>query len=332
MSTNFLQILTVTNNDDGEVSIDCLYKTAPWLEVHTSPTVLKSGDKVDIPIRFMPRSEQKYREIVPFDVNGLQTINVEVLGEGIKGRVELVNEEQQTISFGAVRIGQKQTVTVPIVNRSKKLANVNLSKSMKPLLAKYVTFVPNGAIQIKPKETVNMEVTFEPKSRIPQFSEELLMDVEGFSVPLLFISGTGINQYIINITLLLGHGIELKLESDITTFASVVQNGSSSQKLRLINIGDIATKFKWDTAKFLPDFSISPSEGFLSPGMDVILKITFTPTKVAPDIRYSKLPCYVEGLANPLLITLAGSCVPQSENEVIAFKVREMLATQCKFN
>lgn len=54
--------------------------------------------------------------------------------------------------------------------------------------------------------------------------------------------------------------------------------------------------------------------------MDVTLKISFTPTKVSPDIRYNKLACQVEGVSAPLLITLIGSCVPQSDNETLTFK------------
>ncbi len=164
--------------------------------------------------------------------------------------MELVNEEQSTLSFGAVRIGSKHTITVPIINRSKKAATVNFSKCVKSLSKKFVSFVPNGQISMKPKESIDLEITFEPKSRIPQFSEELYIDVEGYQHTLLAINGQG-------------HGIELKLENEIVTFASVVQHGSSSQKVRLMNIGDVATKFKWDESKFAPDFSISPAEGML---------------------------------------------------------------------
>jgi hydrocephalus-inducing protein len=67
-------------------SVDCLFKTTPHIEVHASPTVLKPGDMIQIPILFMPKTEGKYQETVPFDINGLQIFNVEVTGEGIKGR------------------------------------------------------------------------------------------------------------------------------------------------------------------------------------------------------------------------------------------------------
>ncbi len=78
--------MTILNNDTSEVSLDCLFKTVPHLEVHASPTVLKPHEKMEVPIRFVPKGEAKYKETIPFDINGLQTINVEVSGEGIRVR------------------------------------------------------------------------------------------------------------------------------------------------------------------------------------------------------------------------------------------------------
>ena len=45
-------------------------------------------------------------------------------------------------------------------------------------------------------------------------------------------------------------------------------------------------RFKWNHEAFKPDFSITPVTGYISPGMEVVFDITFTPNKAAPDIRY----------------------------------------------
>ena len=37
---------------------------------------------------------------------------------------------------------------------------------------------------------------------------------------------------------------------------------------------------------FGPDFEISPSEGYISPGMTVPFEVTFHPTELSQDIRY----------------------------------------------
>lgn len=108
------------------------------------------------------------------------------------------------------------------------------------------------------------------------------MTISGEVFPLLFVSGTG-------------QGVELKLESEIVTFGAVVQNASSTQYVKIKNIGDIATKFSWDISKLSSEFFISPLDGFLNPAMDMDIKVVFKPLVTNPDIR-TKVACYVEGM------------------------------------
>ena len=44
----------------------------------------------------------------------------------------------------------------------------------------------------------------------------------------------------------------------------------------MINSGDIGARFLWDHERFAPDFSISPVEGYISPGMQVCVSIIST--------------------------------------------------------
>ena len=44
-----------------------------------------------------------------------------------------------------------------------------------------------------------------------------------------------------------------------------------------------------------PDFSIDPAVGYLSPGMEQPLNITFHPKTISNDIRYPRVPCIIEG-------------------------------------
>src|SRR5690606_14501316 len=76
--------LRIQNNDTNEMTLDCLYKNTSHLEVQMSPTVLKPGETIKVPIIFTPQNEVMYKEIIPFDINGLQTVSVEVTGEGTK--------------------------------------------------------------------------------------------------------------------------------------------------------------------------------------------------------------------------------------------------------
>lgn len=48
----------------------------------------------------------------------------------------------------------------------------------------------------------------------------------------------------------------------------------------------IIGRFLWDEKKFRPDFSITPVDGYISPGMEVPFEIAFHPGEVNNDIRY----------------------------------------------
>lgn len=112
------------------------------------------------------------------------------LSIGCDDSVALAKEEQASSDFGPVRVGQKATVTVPIVNRSKKTASVSLVNGMKKFEKFGVTAQPTE-FHLKPKEIMNIMFFFEPKFRVPVFTEEVQMEVEGTAQTLLFLSGSG---------------------------------------------------------------------------------------------------------------------------------------------
>lgn len=67
------------------------------------------------------------------------------------------------------------------------------------------------------------------------------------------------------------------------------------------------------------------AEGFLAPGQDVKLEVSFHPTGLEPDIRADRIHCRIgepgtdgSGL---LFLTLAGACVPSTlQPEPVTFK------------
>ncbi|XP_007442458.1 hydrocephalus-inducing protein homolog, partial [Python bivittatus] len=66
--------------------------------------------------------------------------------------------------------------------------------------------------------------------------------------------------------------------------------------------------FRWDAKRFKPDFSIKPTEGYISPGTNVSFEVTFHPCEQSQDICYENLPCYIQG-GEPVRLTLSGFCV-----------------------
>jgi hypothetical protein len=50
-----------------------------------------------VPIVFTPRECVKYRNVIAFDINGLNRIEVEVTGEGIPLKLECEKAEHQNL-------------------------------------------------------------------------------------------------------------------------------------------------------------------------------------------------------------------------------------------
>ena len=80
-------------------------------------------------------------------------------------------------------------------------------------------------------------------------------------------------------------GLEIKLDSDAIPFGSVMLGSKSSRKLVMLNTGDMGASFSWNVEQFAPHFTISPTKGYITPGMEVPFEITFAPTFVNADIR-----------------------------------------------
>lgn len=68
-------------------SIECQYENTAHLEVDCLPGVLVANEAMQVDIVFYPREAKKYHEVIPFEINGLSTMNVEIFGEGTEMKV-----------------------------------------------------------------------------------------------------------------------------------------------------------------------------------------------------------------------------------------------------
>jgi hydrocephalus-inducing protein len=312
-------VLRITNNEfDKDVSFDCLFQKLPFLEVKAEPTVLKPNQAVDVPIIFTPRDVQKYSEQIPFELNGLYTVNVTVEGEGCLLKVDLLNPAQALVSFGSLRVGQESSRRVRLVNRSKRSAVISLSDIVEAgsgrLEDRQVTVFPRGPLDIPARGHTDVEIQFHPQKRIEPFNEEVRMSVAGSERKLLNVTGSC-------------QAIEIHLGADALPFGTVCEGCSVTRKLQIENSGDLGASFKWDNTAFLPNFSVSPTDGFLAPHASVVVDVKFHPTRVFDDFRCDRLMCMVEG-AQPLFLTLSGVCVAQPSENVndlqFSARVREV--------
>ena len=296
-------LLRITNNDpETDFTIDCLYEKTSFLHIQCKPAVLSPGEVMEVPVVFTARNEQVYHEIIPFVVNTTTTVNVTMQGEGIYARLELANPSQQRIDFGVLQIGQSVARSVRMVNRSKREIRFHVQDENTKYDTYGVSISPSHEVCVKPKESIDVDVRFSPLYRVRPFNEQVRIVVEGCEKKLCVISGSC-------------HGMEVELEADTLPFGPVCLGSQLTRKLQVMNYGDILAKYRWDTARFSPDFSVHPTEGILPPGTDKQFEVSFKPTQINDDIRYDKIPLFVEGMDN-LCITLTGSCGPQPASSI----------------
>ncbi|XP_043935458.1 hydrocephalus-inducing protein homolog [Protopterus annectens] len=303
-------ILVITNKEEREISLDCLFTNTSHLGVAFQSEILSPKGTLEVPITFYPREAMQYHETIIFEINGLSRQNVEVLGQGTEMKLEVVEPQNKVVNFGAVRVQQTVRKIVSIVNKS--LAPLIFTLAINPSLqalqdSKVLRMSPAGEISLKPRGgTCSVEVLFSPKCRISQFMEEVMFECAGMSRLLFVLRGCC-------------QGVEVSLDQEQIPFGAVILRSQVTRRLLMQNTGDIGVRFKWDIKKFEPDFTITPVEGYISPGMDVIFDVTFHPLELNQDIRYEGLSCMIEG-SKPLKLTLNGSCVSiPTTKEVVNF-------------
>nr|XP_023493063.1 hydrocephalus-inducing protein homolog isoform X2 [Equus caballus] len=305
----YKQTLVITNKEDTSMSIDCLYTNTPHLELNFRVDVVKPGKTLEIPITFYPRESISYRELIPFEINGLSQQVVEIKGKGTEMKILVLDPANKIVKLGAVLPGQVVKKTVSIMNNSQ--AQLTFSQSVlfsTPELQepKVVTLIPFHNITLKPKEVRKLEVIFAPKKRIPPFSEEVFMECMGLLRPLFLLSGCC-------------QALEISLDQDHLPFGPVVYQTRATRRVLMLNTGDVGARFKWDAGKCEPHFSISPEEGYITAGMEVSFEVVYHPTEVGKESLYKNLLCFIQG-GNPLSLTLSGVCVgPPAIKEVVNF-------------
>ncbi|XP_021264314.1 hydrocephalus-inducing protein homolog isoform X3 [Numida meleagris] len=306
------QTLAITNKADKDVSLSCLFTNTTHLEVDFPGYILCPGGTVVVPITFYPREVASYHELIPFEINGLCQQTVEVQGRGAEMKVDVVEPQGKVVKLGALSVGQTVKKIVTIANNS--VAPLTFKLSFMPTVPELqedgvLCLHPSSELSLKPKgDTCKVEVIFSPKRRIQPFTEEVMLESSGLLHSLFMVRGSC-------------QGVCVSLDQDRLSFGAVVQRSCTSQRITMQNTGDIGVKFKWDVKSFKPDFSISPTKGYISPGMDVSFVVSFHPSKLSLAIQYEGLQCFIQG-SEPLCLTLAGCC---TETPVI----KETLTFSC---
>jgi len=299
--------LIARNDDVQNVSFDMLFVSNAAFTVDFSSTVLAPGESKAILVQFHPVDAIKYLELVAFEINGLYTVNVDVKGEGVPMRVEVVPPSGPVCSFGSAKQGAAVPRTVHLRNHSKLGTSVSFQPMADVLLQYNIETIPAGEVFLKAKETAQVTLYFRPQSRTRQFIEDFKVLIAGVERTVFKIQGACL-------------GTELTFAADSIPFPPVVHGSRATKRLQVENTGDVGTKFSWDTPALGANFTVFPAEGFLGPGQDTKLEVTFHPGRVDSDVRVERVRCKVEG-GEDRFVTLTGSCVEQDgDATLVEFK------------
>ncbi|KAG7333195.1 hypothetical protein KOW79_003330 [Hemibagrus wyckioides] len=302
--------LLISNKGERGISVDCLFSNTPFLEVGFMPGVLPPSGIMEVPITFYPREAMRYHEKVVFEINECSTQVVEIMGKGIELKIGVEDPKLKTVKLGTLQVGQKSKKLIPLINNSLSSLTISLifTPSAQTLLnSKALSVNPSGEVTLKGGGgKCVVEVLFSPQQRMAPFSEEVQLKCLGTMRPLLVLKGCC-------------QGVEVTLDPNYLSFGGVAQHGQATRQIMLQNTGDIGARFKWDGKAFAPDFSICPTEGYICPGMEVPLMVTFAPVEVKQDLCYDNIFCSIEG-GKPVTLTLVGSCIALPvANQVLNF-------------
>ncbi|XP_041376326.1 hydrocephalus-inducing protein-like isoform X3 [Gigantopelta aegis] len=311
-------VLEITNKEEKDISLSCLYDSTKHLHHNFKSGVIKPGETQEVTFTFYPRDAVKYHETVIFDIDGLNKRSVEFYGQGTDLKIEVADPKFRMVNLGARSIGDEVKKVIPIVNRSLAPIEfkVGITRGSKTLLPPSVLNIqPQENIVLQPKGgSASIEVNFKPRARILQFTEEVFMGYHDLTQPLFLVKGLCL-------------GMEISLGTELVVFGAVVKNGQSVRKVVMYNTGDMNAKFRWDIKRFAPDFSISPVEGYSTAGGEVTFDVTFQPQEISSEIKYEKLECFLKGGDHPpLTMTLYGICTsatPYKDTQFFQTNVRQ---------
>eukprot|EP00434_Breviolum_minutum_P007893 symbB.v1.2.006964.t2/scaffold348.1/size222345/3 len=333
--------LIATNRDDSDCLISSTFQREPWLDVQLNAAMIEAGGSLRIPIVFSPREVCEYMQRIEFIVNDYTRMHVDVRGRGCPLKLELTDSDMQNIDFGITRGNEPVSRQVRLVNRSPRPVTFQLSDE-KELAEHAVSWSPSQPCTLRPRQTMEIELRFNPTYRIAPFKMPLLAKCEhGVEVRLLHMTGTC-------------HAIEMRLSEHSVFFGDVVVGSQATKPVRLHNFGDLGAKFRFEIgAKYGKIFSVTPSEGFVRPQEDINLTVAFHPTQerimefkradkhsrkgktdpkdVNIGITVRDIRCVLEGHP-PLVLEASGKCVTQpGETKLLEFFAQVRTKTQNSF-
>ncbi|XP_065519892.1 hydrocephalus-inducing protein homolog, partial [Lathamus discolor] len=224
------------------------------------------------------------------------------------------------LEFSSVQCGQWQEETIQLHNTSQvpckwsmsmneavKEVDKHLPASERDKLREEMRPAPCGfevlpsAGTLAPGQQCHVQVRFSPTGekcyrgelqiQICQSSQRLRVPVLGCGLePRLELSPAELE---LGPLLPQSHGEEgtvvgslVSLDQDQLSFGAVVRQSYTCRRVVMRNAGDAGVRFLWDVESFQPDFAISPTKGYIRPGVDVPFVVTFRPSKLSQAVQF----------------------------------------------
>lgn len=152
--------------------------------------------------------------------------------------LDLKDPDQAITDLGIVSVNGFASKTIPILNKSQKAVKFKIRPANPAAFAACamtISISDTTTNTLKPKEVLPVVVRFNPKIRLPPFSQEIMLEVEGVEDDRAIFSVVGV-----------AHGIELKLMENTLAFGNVVKDSRLTKTMQMSNFGDVKAEFKWD--------------------------------------------------------------------------------------
>uniref|UniRef100_A0A0G4I9B7 HYDIN/VesB/CFA65-like Ig-like domain-containing protein n=1 Tax=Chromera velia CCMP2878 TaxID=1169474 RepID=A0A0G4I9B7_9ALVE len=304
--------LVICNRD---VHSDCYVKTEgdvpPWLNIHLPPSLIPAGDRLIVPVLFRPTEPIEYRGRVCFTINEVSHVVVTFKGRGCHLRLEMASSDMLLCDFGNLLSGQAAVRQVRLVNKSirdvdLKLVCVDSAKAVQTSdIAHSVTWSPVSTT-LRPRESLPVDVRFAPLKTVAPFKTKIMAYCgTGHRLSLFAVAGKC-------------YATDIQLSETLVLFGPVIVNSKASHAIRMHNVGDLGSRFQFEVPPAGRSgllFSVSPSEGFLSPQEDLLVSFAFEPREAS--VRETSVDAFVcfENCP-PMKVTLSGRGTSQPDEAV----------------
>ncbi|XP_050340416.1 hydrocephalus-inducing protein homolog [Bactrocera neohumeralis] len=248
-------VLTLTNNDKDVITVDCgMTEGNEWCHLDNNSFVVNPNETSEVELSFAPTDVRTYDDKLKLLLNGVYPVYVPISGEGVVPHVEVLNH---VAKLGVARIGEKREVELKIACRSRI-----------PTPVSFTGCLDDDLVQ---KGISVSSVTFKPTHRMGEFQREMKMLVCGRECPFALLTGSCEDS-------------EIHLDTQQLHFADVVVGSSATQRLVIMNSGDISQKFTWGL-RHGGELTVSAPSAFIRAHTEFVCEFTYTPIRADSSLR-----------------------------------------------